>query len=45
MYIISILILSFIFIGYAMYTAPLMDENGKILKPGKKLTDIFKRQK
>jgi hypothetical protein len=25
-----------------MYTAPTMDDNGKITKPGKKLSDLFK---
>ena len=33
-----------IWIGYEMYTAPMMDENGKILKEEKKLSDLFKKK-
>jgi hypothetical protein len=33
-------------IAYGMYTAPTMDEDtGRIIKPGKKLSDLFKRNK
>jgi len=39
----SLMILSGIFIGYSMYTAPEMDNKGKITKPGKKLRDLFKK--
>ena len=41
----SLMILSAILIGCSMYTAPEMDENGRITKPGKKLRDLFKREK
>lgn len=34
---------SFTTIAYSLYTAPFMDERGKITKPGKKLSDIFKK--
>jgi hypothetical protein len=34
--------ISFITIAYGFYTAPFMDDKGKITKPGKKLTDLFK---
>jgi hypothetical protein len=34
--------ISFITIAYSLYTAPFMDDKGKITKPGKKLSDIFK---
>jgi hypothetical protein len=27
-----------------MYTAPEMDDNGRITKPGKKLSDLFKKK-
>jgi hypothetical protein len=36
------IIISFITIAYCMYTAPFMDEKGRVTKPGKKLTDLFK---
>ena len=43
MLIVTILILiSILTTAYGMYTAPFMDERGKITKPGKKLTDLFK---
>ena len=38
------LILSGLFIAYHMYVAPMMDENGKIIKEGKKLKDLFRRK-
>jgi hypothetical protein len=41
----SLMILSGLFIAYSMYTAPEMNENGRITKPGKKLKDLFKREK
>jgi hypothetical protein len=28
-----------------MYTAPHMDDNGRITKPGNKLSDLFKKKK
>jgi hypothetical protein len=40
------MIASGLFIAYHMYTAPMMDEQtGKIVKEGKKLSDLFKRKK
>ena len=35
-------ILLFGSVAYAMYTAPTMDDNGNVTKPGKKITDLFK---
>ena len=38
-------ILSALYIAYNMYIAPTMDENtGKIIKEGKKLSDLFKKK-
>ena len=34
-----------LWMAYEMYTAPEMDDNGKITKSGKKLSDIFKKKK
>jgi hypothetical protein len=37
-------IFNFLFIAYHMWKAPLMDEKtGRIIKEGKKLSDIFKK--
>ena len=33
---------SFVWIAYEMYRAPMMNDNGKVIKPGKKLKDLFK---
>jgi hypothetical protein len=38
-----LLIVTFIWIAFEMYRAPMMDENGKIIKPGKKLSDLWKK--
>ena len=38
------LLLSFAIISYEIYTAPLMDESGRIIKEGRKLKDLFKRK-
>lgn len=35
-------LVSLLIIAYCMYTAPFMDEKGRVTKPGKKLTDLFK---
>lgn len=35
-----------LWMAYEMYTAPMMDENtGRIIEPGKKLSDLFKKKK
>ena len=39
------MIASALFIAYHMYVAPMMDENGKIIKEGKKISDLFKKKK
>ena len=30
---------------YEMYTAPMMDDEGRITKPGNKLSDLFKKKR
>jgi hypothetical protein len=32
------------FIAYHMYIAPEMDEQGRITKPGKKISDLWRKQ-
>ena len=33
-----------LFIAYEMYRAPLMDDNGRTIKPGKKLKDLWRKK-
>jgi len=40
----SLMIISGLFIAYHMYIAPEVDENDKVIKPGKKLKDLFKKK-
>ncbi len=37
-------IFSGLYIAYEMWRAPMMDENGRIIKEGKKLSDLFKKK-
>jgi hypothetical protein len=40
------LIITGLWIGFEIYRAPMMDENtGRILKPGKKLSDLWRKRK
>ena len=39
------MIASGVFIAYEMWRAPMMDDNGRITKEGKKLSDLFKKKK
>ena len=34
-----------LWMAYEMYTAPEMDDNGRITKQGNKLSDLFKRKR
>jgi hypothetical protein len=40
----SFMIFSGLFIAYFMYVAPTMDDNGRIIKPGKKLSDLWRKR-
>jgi hypothetical protein len=41
-----VLIVTALWLGFEMYRAPMMDENtGKIIKPGKKLSDLWRKRK
>jgi hypothetical protein len=44
-YILFGIISTFIWIGFEMWRAPMMDENGRIIKEGNKLKDLFKKTK
>ena len=39
------MIISGLVIAYLMYIAPEMNEQGRITKPGKKFSDLFKKKK
>jgi hypothetical protein len=39
------LIITGLWIGFEMYRAPMMDESGRITKPGKKLSDLWRKRK
>ena len=32
-------------IAFEMWRAPMMDDNGRIIKEGKKISDLFKKKK
>jgi hypothetical protein len=34
-----------LWMAYEMYTAPYLDDNGRIIKPGNKLSDLFKKKR
>lgn len=40
-----IFIFIWIWVIYEMYSAPMMDENGNIIKPGKKLSDLWRKRR
>ncbi len=37
-------IASGVYIAYEMWRAPMMDDRGRIIKEGKKLSDLFKKK-
>lgn len=40
-----VFIITGLWIAYEFYRAPMMDENGKVIKPGKKLRDLWRKRK
>lgn len=38
------MVISAFWIAYEIYRAPMMDDNGKITKPGRKFSDLFKKK-
>jgi hypothetical protein len=40
----SLMILGGLYIAYHMYIAPEMDEQGRITKPGKKISDLWRKR-
>ena len=44
LYFLSGMFFSLVWIAYEMYTAPTMDDNGKITKEGKKISDLWRKR-
>lgn len=45
-YVFGFIVIIILFIAYSLWSAPEMDEDtGRIIKPGKKLSDLFKSNK
>jgi hypothetical protein len=41
-----LLVVTGLWIGFEIYRAPMMDENtGKIIKPGKKFSDLWRKRR
>jgi hypothetical protein len=40
-----ILVVIGLWISFEIYRAPMMDENGRITKPGKKLSDLWRKRR
>lgn len=46
LYVLGVLVIMILWMAYSMWSAPEMDEDtGRIIKPGKKFGDLFKRNK
>jgi hypothetical protein len=39
------LIVSGLWMAFEIYRAPMMDDNGRITKPGRKISDLWKKKK
>lgn len=44
LYLTIFFVCSLLWVAYEMYSAPQMDDNGNIIKPGKKLSDLWRKQ-
>jgi hypothetical protein len=42
--IIFVAVLFWLWIFFEIYSAPMMDESGRITKPGKKLSDLWRKR-
>ena len=43
-YIIIGIVGTILWMAFEMWSAPMMDDNGRITKPGNKLSDLFKKK-
>jgi len=39
-----LLVMVGLWMAFEIYRAPMMDENGRIIKPGKKLSDLWRKR-
>ncbi len=39
------MVMTGLWIAFEMYRAPMMDEGGRVIKPGKKLKDLWRKRK
>ena len=39
------MVMTGLWIAFEMYRAPMMDESGRVIKPGKKLKDLWRKRK
>jgi hypothetical protein len=39
-----LLVLVGLWMAFEIYRAPMMDENGRIIKPGKKISDLWRKR-
>ncbi len=44
-YLIIVVIITTLWMAYEIWRAPMMDESGRIIKPGKKLSNLWKKKK
>jgi hypothetical protein len=35
---------TFLWMAYEFYRSPMMDDNGNVIKPGKKLSDLWRKR-
>ena len=40
-----LLVMIGLWMTFEIYRAPMMDENGRIIKPGKKLSDLWRKRR
>lgn len=40
-----LLVMVGLWMTFEIYRAPMMDENGRIIKPGKKLSDLWRKRR
>lgn len=40
-----IMFVTYLWVAFEIYRAPMMDESGRIIKPGKKLSDLWRKRR
>jgi hypothetical protein len=39
------MVITGLWMAFEVYRAPMMDENGRVIKPGKKLSDLWRKRR